>query len=114
LCGTYFTGPSYHTLGLTLAGIGSKRGVVNGRIAIREYLHLTISVDHDIVDGAPAARFAQQLRELIERGFGLCDQDVRVVTLRSVHPAEIGVVRWQRAVALRFLRRALLLPILTV
>lgn len=70
----------YHTLGLTLAGIGSKPGVVNGRIAIREYLHLTISFDHDIVDGAPAARFVQQLRELIERGFGLCDQDIRVVT----------------------------------
>jgi len=62
----------YHTLGLTLAGISSKPGVVNGRIEIREYLQLTISVDHDVVDGAPAARFAQQLKERIERGDGLC------------------------------------------
>jgi pyruvate/2-oxoglutarate dehydrogenase complex dihydrolipoamide acyltransferase (E2) component len=63
----------YHTLGLTLAGISSKPGVVNGRIEVREYLHLTISIDHDIVDGAPAARFAQQLKERIECGDGLCD-----------------------------------------
>jgi hypothetical protein len=28
-------------------------------------------VDHDIVDGAPAARFAQRLNELIEGGYGL-------------------------------------------
>jgi len=69
----------YHTLGITLGGIGSKPGVVNGRIEIRDYLNLTISFDHDIVDGAPAARFVQQLKELVERGFGLCEQDVRVV-----------------------------------
>jgi len=28
-------------------------------------------VDHDIVDGAPATRFARRLKELIETGFGL-------------------------------------------
>jgi len=27
---------------------------------------VTISFDHDLVDGAPAARFAQSLKELIE------------------------------------------------
>jgi hypothetical protein len=37
-----------------------------GRIEPREYLALTASVDHDVVDGAPAARFARRLRELIE------------------------------------------------
>lgn len=61
----------YHTLGLTVGGIATKPGVVNGRIEIREYLNLTISLDHDIVDGAPAARFAQQLQTLIESGYGL-------------------------------------------
>ena len=58
----------YHTLGLTVAGINSKPGVVQGQIEIREYLQLTISLDHDIVDGAPAARFVQQLKERIECG----------------------------------------------
>lgn len=55
-----------HTLGLTVGGIVQKPGVHQGEIAIREYLDLTISVDHDIVDGAPATRFARTLVELIE------------------------------------------------
>lgn len=63
-----------YTLGITLGGIGAKPGVVDGRVEIREYLSMTISVDHDIVDGAPLARFATRLRELIEHGFGLIDQ----------------------------------------
>jgi pyruvate/2-oxoglutarate dehydrogenase complex dihydrolipoamide acyltransferase (E2) component len=60
---------------LTLGGISEKPGVVDGHIAIREYLSLTISFDHDIIDGAPAARFTQRLKDLIERGFGLLDQE---------------------------------------
>lgn len=42
-------------------------------IAIREYMDLTLSIDHDIVDGAPAARFAQCLRELLESASGLAE-----------------------------------------
>lgn len=60
-----------HTLGLTVGGIAEKPGVVDGRIEIREYLDLTISMDHDIVDGAPAARFARELVELMGNGYGL-------------------------------------------
>jgi pyruvate/2-oxoglutarate dehydrogenase complex dihydrolipoamide acyltransferase (E2) component len=60
-----------HTLGLTVGGIAQKPGVIEGRIEIREYLDLTITFDHDIVDGAPAARFAQRLKELLESGYGL-------------------------------------------
>lgn len=56
---------------VTIGGIGEKPAVVDGRITIREFLSLTISVDHDIVDGAPAARFATRLKELIESGYGL-------------------------------------------
>jgi len=61
-----------HTLQLTLGGIGQKPGVIEDRIEPREYLSITISLDHDVVDGAPAARFAQQLRELVEGAYGLC------------------------------------------
>lgn len=64
-----------HTLQVTLGGIAEKPGIVDGRIEIREYLSLTISLDHDIVDGAPAARFIQRLKELIESGYGLCDEN---------------------------------------
>jgi len=61
---------------ITVGGIGEKPGIVDGHIAIREYLSLTISFDHDIIDGAPAARFTQRLKELIESGYGLDDSTV--------------------------------------
>jgi pyruvate/2-oxoglutarate dehydrogenase complex dihydrolipoamide acyltransferase (E2) component len=53
-------------LTVTLGGIAEKPGVVEGRIEVREYLHVTLSFDHDIIDGAPATRFAQRFRELVE------------------------------------------------
>lgn len=62
-----------HSLQLTLGGIGEKPGVVDQRIEVRKYLSVTISVDHDVIDGAPAARFTQRLKELIECGYDLCD-----------------------------------------
>jgi pyruvate/2-oxoglutarate dehydrogenase complex dihydrolipoamide acyltransferase (E2) component len=66
--------PTLYSLFLTLGGISEKPGVVDGQIAIRQYLHLTVCFDHDIIDGAPAARFVARLKELIESGFGLLDQ----------------------------------------
>ena len=53
-----------------------KPGVVDGHIAIREYLSLTISLNHDLIDGAPAARFTERLKDLIENGYGLPDSMV--------------------------------------
>ena len=53
-----------------VGGIAQKPGVVDGCIVPREYLDVTLSFDHNIVDGAPAARFAQKFSELIEDGFG--------------------------------------------
>jgi pyruvate/2-oxoglutarate dehydrogenase complex dihydrolipoamide acyltransferase (E2) component len=53
---------------ITLGGIAEKPGVVQGKVTIREYLCLTLTFDHDVVDGAPAARFAARLKELIECG----------------------------------------------
>lgn len=32
---------------------------------------MTLSFDHDIIDGAPAARFAQQFATLLESACGL-------------------------------------------
>jgi pyruvate/2-oxoglutarate dehydrogenase complex dihydrolipoamide acyltransferase (E2) component len=77
--GMYGTGGGWgipvtnHTLQLTLGGISEKPGVVDGKIEIREYLCVTVSIDHDIVDGAPAARFTQHLKELVESCCGLSD-----------------------------------------
>lgn len=60
-----------HTLSVAVGGIGKKPRIIDGRIAVREILNLTLSFDHIIVDGAPAARFADRFKELIESGYGL-------------------------------------------
>ncbi|UCH60909.1 MAG: 2-oxo acid dehydrogenase subunit E2 [Anaerolineales bacterium] len=62
-----------HTLGFTIGGIAQKPGVNEGKISIREYLNLTISFDHDIVDGAPAARFAKKFVDLLENASALTE-----------------------------------------
>lgn len=62
-----------HSLAIVLGGIAEKPGVVDGRIEVREILNVTVSFDHDVVDGAPAARFTQRLKELMEAGDGLAD-----------------------------------------
>lgn len=45
----------------------------HGRLETREMLGLTVSLDHDVVDGAPAAWFNQTFRELTESGHGLIE-----------------------------------------
>ena len=60
-----------HALAITLGGITEKPAWKNGRVEPREYLHVTLSFDHDVIDGAPAARFTKTFRELVEGGFGL-------------------------------------------
>jgi pyruvate/2-oxoglutarate dehydrogenase complex dihydrolipoamide acyltransferase (E2) component len=60
-----------YNLSLTLGGIAQKPGVVDGEIAIREYLSVTMDVNHDVIDGAPAARFASRFKELVESAYGL-------------------------------------------
>jgi len=65
--------PPMHSLGLVVGGIAQKPAVVAGRIEPREILSLTVTFDHDVVDGAPAARFVRRLLELIESGYGLTE-----------------------------------------
>ena len=60
-----------HSLQLTLGGIGEKPGVVNGRVEVCKFMSVTVSFDHDVIDGAPAARFMHRLKKLIESGCGL-------------------------------------------
>jgi len=65
---------SLQPLFFALGGITKKPGVVGDKIEIREYLCMTILFDHDVVDGAPAARFIARLAELVENGFGLIEE----------------------------------------
>ncbi len=64
-----------HPLAFAIGGITKKPGVINDKIEIREYLTITVLFNHDVVDGAPAARFINKLKELIESGYGLTESE---------------------------------------
>lgn len=65
--------PSTTTVAVTVGGIASRPVIVEGGLEAREHLCLTISFDHDIVDGAPAARFTSRFLELLANGDALRD-----------------------------------------
>ncbi len=64
-----------HTLGIVVGGIARRPALVDGKVEAHEYLCVTLNFDHDIIDGAPAARFTQRLCELIESGYGLYESE---------------------------------------
>ena len=57
-----------HTVGLWVGAIAEKPMAYEGSIALRKCLHLTLSIDHDVVDGAPAGRFVGTFIKLLESG----------------------------------------------
>ncbi len=57
-----------------ILGVGrilSKPVDVGGQVGLRQMMTLSLSFDHRIVDGGPAARFLQRVKQLIERPFVL-------------------------------------------
>lgn len=59
---------SMHNLCFALGSVIRKPWVVGDRMEIREILHMTVLFDHDVVDGAPAARFMAKLVDRLEEG----------------------------------------------
>ncbi|MDT4911112.1 MAG: hypothetical protein QOC66_240, partial [Pseudonocardiales bacterium] len=41
------------------------------RIEIRDILDLTVTIDHNVVDGGPATRFGAELRHLLTKAVAL-------------------------------------------
>lgn len=62
-----------HTLCVTVGGIELKPVLHDGQLQNRQHLCLTITFDHDLVDGGPAARFVQRFSTLLQTGAGLLD-----------------------------------------
>jgi pyruvate/2-oxoglutarate dehydrogenase complex dihydrolipoamide acyltransferase (E2) component len=54
------------SLEVVVGGMTQRPRVVDGQIEPRDVLDLTMAIDHNVVDGAPATRFAAELREIIE------------------------------------------------
>lgn len=61
----FFEG-QHRPMAFAIGNIGKKPAVVGSEIHIREFLSMTISFNHDLVDGVPAARFVNRLKQRIE------------------------------------------------
>jgi pyruvate/2-oxoglutarate dehydrogenase complex dihydrolipoamide acyltransferase (E2) component len=59
------------SLQIVVGGMTQRPRVVGGQVEVRDVLDLTVSIDHNIVDGAPAARFGAELRGLMENATAL-------------------------------------------
>ena len=62
---------SVHPVCFGIGRITRKPKVVDEDIVIREVLNMTVLLDHDVMDGAPMARFMSKLTENVEKGEGL-------------------------------------------
>jgi 2-oxoacid dehydrogenases acyltransferase (catalytic domain) len=59
------------TLTLTIGTIEKKPALHDGQLIERDVVHLVLSVDHDVVDGAPLMRFAERFKQLLRDGTAL-------------------------------------------
>jgi hypothetical protein len=78
-----------HVLDLVVGGTARRLAEVEERIESREMLSLTIIFDHDVIDGAPAARFARRLLELVEGGYGLVEEQSRITETETEKTAQV-------------------------
>lgn len=62
---------SIHPLCLALGSINDQPWLHKGAIEKRRILHLTVLIDHDVIDGAPAGRFIDDLVVKLESAYGL-------------------------------------------
>lgn len=62
----WFVHASVHPLCFGIGSIIKKPVVKDEAVVVREILNMTILIDHDVIDGAPMARFAQELVRRVE------------------------------------------------
>ena len=53
---------------MTIGGVSRRAHWVDGEPAEQEVAHLTLAYDHDVINGAPAARFTARPLELLASG----------------------------------------------
>lgn len=58
--------PTLATLLVVVGGVSRRPRAVGHRVEVRDVLDLTVTIDHNVVDGAPAARFAAEFRRLLQ------------------------------------------------
>ncbi|MFP4619076.1 MAG: 2-oxo acid dehydrogenase subunit E2 [Spirochaetaceae bacterium] len=63
----YTGGPK--AVSLAVGSVSKKPVVKKNKVQIREIINITAAFNHDLVDGAPAARFINRLRHYIEQDY---------------------------------------------
>ncbi len=67
----WFIPISVHPICFGISSIMKKPFVIDDKIEIREILKMSILIDHDVIDGAPMARFIRDLSKNIENGLNI-------------------------------------------
>jgi pyruvate/2-oxoglutarate dehydrogenase complex dihydrolipoamide acyltransferase (E2) component len=63
--------PTLASLLVVVGGLSKRPCAVGDRIELQETLDLTVTIDHNVVDGAPATRFVADLRQLLDTAAAL-------------------------------------------
>jgi pyruvate dehydrogenase E2 component (dihydrolipoamide acetyltransferase) len=56
---------------LGIGRIAKRPAVVDGQVVVRDLMYLSLSFDHRVVDGAPAAEFLRRVKECLESPYVL-------------------------------------------
>jgi len=67
----YIIPTSIHPLSIGIGTLTRKPVFVRGKCEPRQVLHLTVSFDHDVIDGMPARHFIADLVNRLTQGYGL-------------------------------------------
>jgi pyruvate dehydrogenase E2 component (dihydrolipoamide acetyltransferase) len=54
---------------LGLGSIAPRPAVINGELCVRQMVTLSLTYDHRAIDGAPAARFLERTKQLVEQPY---------------------------------------------
>lgn len=60
-----------HPVSFSIGSVVKKPGLKNGVIEIRDYMFVTVTINHDVIDGVPAMKLLSKLTKMIESGYGL-------------------------------------------
>jgi pyruvate/2-oxoglutarate dehydrogenase complex dihydrolipoamide acyltransferase (E2) component len=91
--GMFITGgavvlPITPTLMLSIGSIEKRFVVEEGQIIERDFIHLNLSVDHALIDGAPLMRFAERFKKILISGIALAPASA--ASRSSLGNAELG------------------------
>lgn len=65
---------SIHPLSVGIGTLAKKPLLFRGKIQPRQILHLTVGLDHDVIDGMPARAFIAELVDRLTQGYALPDE----------------------------------------